>query len=225
VTYSRLADARTAIREYDGANAKGQPIRLSLMPTGPAASRSAPAPRNPFDTARMPAKSLFERISAPAGRDHRSDSPESPDSASDDYNSRSRREPRIRHSDVSKPPPENIDRYVPSQRSRSRSPPRRRRGEGRRGGERREDSRRARDGGRDRDAEGRRMVNGRPRKTQEELDRDMEDYWGSAGNAGESAGANSGVVPVEQGGAGFGAPAPARAQQETTVNEDIDMIE
>jgi THO complex subunit 4 len=27
------------------------------------------------------------------------------------------------------------------------------------------------------------MVNGRPRKTQEELDREMEDYWGSKGEA------------------------------------------
>lgn len=28
------------------------------------------------------------------------------------------------------------------------------------------------------------MANGRPKKTQEELDREMEDYWGVAGGAG-----------------------------------------
>lgn len=27
------------------------------------------------------------------------------------------------------------------------------------------------------------MINGRPRKTQEELDKEMEDYWGSKGEA------------------------------------------
>lgn len=34
------------------------------------------------------------------------------------------------------------------------------------------------------------MVNGRPRKTQEELDREMEDYWGS--RAEEKGGAVNG---------------------------------
>jgi THO complex subunit 4 len=238
VTYSRLSDARSAIREFDGANAKGQPIRLSLMPTGPAASRNtaatAPISRNPFDTARMPAKSLFERISAPAGR---SASPESDETLSDEIGSHRRGprrgggvEPRIRPSDVSKPPPDNIDRYVPGQRSRSRSPPRRRRGDGtsggRRPGERRERddsgrrdvrSGRDRDGGRDggRDADGRRLVNGRPRKTQEELDREMEDYWGGANDTAAANGAGET--------SGFGVQ--ARNVPEVLVDEDVDMIE
>ena len=40
VTYAKVADARTAIREFDGANAKGQPIRLTLLPLGPGAGRA-----------------------------------------------------------------------------------------------------------------------------------------------------------------------------------------
>ena len=54
--------------------------------------------------------------------------------------------------------------------SRNRSPMR-----GRMRGGRGED--RPRDGNRERER-GPRMVNGRPRKTQEELDKEMEDYWG-----------------------------------------------
>jgi hypothetical protein len=36
VTYEFLSDARLAIREFDGANAKGQPIRLTSCPPPPA---------------------------------------------------------------------------------------------------------------------------------------------------------------------------------------------
>jgi len=90
-----------------------------------------------------------------------------------------------RRTNVSKPPPDGVDRYVPPaggsrrRRSRTRSPRRRSsisttrspiRGRGARG--RVEERER-----------GQRMVNGRPRKTQEELDREMEDYWGSKGEA------------------------------------------
>ncbi|KAL3964286.1 hypothetical protein ACCO45_001290 [Purpureocillium lilacinum] len=57
VTYEHRDDALDAIRQYDGANANGQPIRLTLMPS-----------RNPFDTAVMPGRPLAERISAPGGR-------------------------------------------------------------------------------------------------------------------------------------------------------------
>lgn len=157
VTYEFLSDARLAIREFDGANAKGQPIRLTLMPTAPA----KPAGRNPFDTAQKPGKSLFERIEAPKART-RSASPGRP-----------------RPADTTKPPPEGIDRYVPGQRSRSPAPRRARddRGSGRRPGARREESGRGR-------GEGRLTANGRPRKTQEELDAEMEDYWGGKGNEG-----------------------------------------
>ncbi len=80
---------------------------------------------------------------------------------------------------MAKPPPDGVDRYVPREgwsrrrRSRTRSPPpRRRRSPVGRGGRGRDDGR------------GERMVNGRPRKTQEELDREMEDYWGKEGGNG-----------------------------------------
>ena len=66
------------------------------------------------------------------------------------------------------------------------------------------------------------MVNGRPRKTQEELDREMEDYWGSKadetpvvgnGNAGANGVAQTGIAVVEQ-------------PNEAIVDDgDIDMIE
>ena len=54
------------------------------------------------------------------------------------------------------------------------------------------------------------MVNGRPRKTQEELDAEMEDYW-------DNAGAPNGTAAVSA------AAMVTPAAMET--NEDIDMIE
>ncbi|RFU26723.1 hypothetical protein B7463_g9610, partial [Scytalidium lignicola] len=171
VTYEYAQDARRAIREFDGANAKGQPIRLISVPAGPAGGR-----RNPFDTAVVPGRSLADRITVAPGVRSRSRSP-------------------VRHSDVSGPPPSNVDRYVPGRRD-SRSPRPHRR-EGRRPGARRERGGR---GGGDRLAR-----DGRPKKTQEELDAEMEDYWGGKGKEnGEEA-------------------APAAAA--TTAVEDIDMIE
>lgn len=57
------------------------------------------------------------------------------------------------------------------------------------------------------------MVNGRPRKTQEELDREMEDYWGSrAEENGAVNGDRNGERKDE-----VGAPAVAE-------DDDIDMI-
>ncbi len=123
-------------------------------------------PRNPFDTAVAPSRPLAERITVAPGMRSRSLSP-------------------VRHTDVSGPVPAGIDRYVPGKGSRSRSPlPRRR--EGRPPGVRRERGERrggARDGG---------VGTRRPRKTQEELDAEMEDYWGSGvakenGDAGPDA--------------------------------------
>ncbi|KAL9130426.1 MAG: hypothetical protein Q9217_001393 [Psora testacea] len=202
VTYASISAANRAIREFDGANAAGQPIRLTLLPTAPASDlirgrgSAAVAPRNPFDTAVKPGRSLFDRVEEPSSR--RSGG-----------RSRSRSPGAPRRSNVSKPPPEGVDRYVPSdreswkrpRRSRTRSPPRRRRtpipGE--------------RVGGRGREIEGgKRMVNGRPRKTQEELDKEMEDYWGSKGEA-NGIGASNEVK----------SDLPAA---EAVVDEDIDMI-
>ena len=173
MAYPSVSSANRAIREFDGANANGQPIRLSLLPTAPSVDivrGQVAAARNPFDTAVKPSRSLFERIEEPKGRllagRSRSRSPGAP--------------PRT---NTSKPPPDNVDRYVPPpssgigrRRSRTGSPRRRslfgrsRTPVGR--------VRRGRVGGDERER-GPRMVNGRPRRTQEELDREMEDYWGS----------------------------------------------
>lgn len=140
-------------------------------------------PRNPFDTAVKPGRSLFERIEEPNGRAvgrSRSRSPGAP-----------------RRTDVTKPPPEGVDRYIPSasgsrrRRSRTRSPRRRSpvsrnrspiRGRGRGRGEDRE--------------RGQMMVNGRPRKTQKELDKEMEDYWGSTKANGEANEGQQEQVPA-----------------------------
>ncbi|KAJ6169671.1 hypothetical protein N7497_002514 [Penicillium chrysogenum] len=173
VTYARLKDAHTSIQEYDGANAKGQPIRLSLRPRS----------------------SLLDRIQRP--RDDRSMSPE------DNADGRRRRGGgRPHRSDVTKPAPDNIDRYVPGQRSHQRSP--NRRGGGRRG---RDNRSQQTDGSN-------RRSNARPRKTQEELDQEMEDYWGGANNGGEAT-APAQDVPQQT------APAPSAP----AADDDIDMIE
>jgi THO complex subunit 4 len=76
-------------------------------------------------------------------------------------------------------------------------PPRRGGGGGRRPGSRRDERER---GG------GRLGKDGRPRKTQEELDAEMEDYFGSKGDDEAGTGTDSGVVA-------------------TAVDGDVDMIE
>ncbi|KAL8724646.1 MAG: hypothetical protein Q9166_007836 [cf. Caloplaca sp. 2 TL-2023] len=202
VTYHRLSDARLAIREFDGANAHGQPIRLTLLPTAPAndvRGRGAVVARNPFDTAERPPKSLFDRIDDPRfGSGSRTRG----------GRSRSRSPGKPRRSDVSRPAPEGVDRYVPpaagrGSRVRSRSPRRRvgdvsERGRGR-GGERR--------GG------GRENAGARPRKTQAELDKEMEDYWGPSG---QPEGGSAAAGGNQNGMANTTAPA-------VMEDEDIDM--
>ncbi|EHK15398.1 uncharacterized protein TRIVIDRAFT_38353 [Trichoderma virens Gv29-8] len=190
VTYESKDDAAEAVRQFDGANANGQPIRLTVMPSGPS--------RNPFDTAVMPGKPLSERISAPGGR------------------SRSLSPPR--RYDEEDAARRGIDRYVPGgSRSRSPMPPRR---GGRRPGARREGG-----GGRDQDAgrggrggganggNGRaaRTNTPRPKKTQEELDAEMEDYFNANGGAPE---------PAAEAAAPSGETAAAPA-----IPDDMDMIE
>lgn len=168
VTYETSYDAKKAIREFDGANAKGQPIRLVAIPSGPAARPQGRAP--------PVGRSLFDRA-GPAPNRSRSDSP-------------------IRHSDVSGPPPRDVDRYVPGRGSRERSrSPRSRGGRGRDG--RRPGARRERGERNGRGGGGEKLSrDGRPKKTQEELDAEMEDYWGGkdksdAGKAAETAPAAS----------------------------------
>ncbi|KAH7162727.1 hypothetical protein B0J13DRAFT_17988 [Dactylonectria estremocensis] len=184
VTYELKEDAEEAVKQFDGANANGQPIRLTLLPT-----------RNPFDTAVMPGRPLAERISTPGDR-ARSLSPHR----------------RFDDEDASR---KGIDRYVPGQGSRSRSPmPRRQRG-GRRPGARRDnrdnrdnrDGRDNREGGRDHDSGRGGRNNPRGKKTQEELDAEMEDYFGGSLAAPEVSST---------------AAAPAQAQVPV---DDIDMIE
>ncbi|KAK4186160.1 hypothetical protein QBC35DRAFT_413410 [Podospora australis] len=188
VTYESARDAQQAIREFDGANAAGQPIRLTLMPTGPR--------RNPFDNAVVPGRPLAERITVPSGRSRSL----SPHRQSDEEAAR-----------------RGVDRYRPGARgSRSRSPmPSRRRdgggGGGRRGGQRREGGGGRRGGGAGGGGGGgggerseKAARDGRPKKTQEELDAEMEDYFGGGGNAAPATNAKG----------------PAADQ-----HEDIDMIE
>lgn len=186
VTYKRLTDAHTAIQEFDGANAKGQPIRVTLVQSTQRASR-----RNLFDLAEKPKGSLFDRAEKP----RRSNRSLSPASGNDTGSG------RLRRSDVSKPPPENIDRYIPG-----RSP---RRDGGRSRGRRQGDNNRDRN-----DSRRERNTHGRQRKTQEELDREMEDYWGN--NAGTS----------EAVGNGDAQDAAKVAQPEAPAgDDDIDMIQ
>ncbi|KAF2423488.1 RNA-binding domain-containing protein, partial [Tothia fuscella] len=193
VTYYEVRDARDAIRDFDGANANGQPIRLTMMPTAP-----PPKPRNPFDYAERPSRSLFDRIESPINDTRsRSDSP--------------RRNRNDRRSDTRGGPPDGIDRYIPGERNNSRRrSPLPRRGEGRRGGSergtRRPGERRRRSP--EKDGAGHAIVGGRPKKTQEELDAEMEDYWGAKEDAVKQQNGNAKAAD---------AAAPAE--------DDIDMIE
>ncbi|OTA01783.1 hypothetical protein A9Z42_0021080 [Trichoderma parareesei] len=190
VTYESSSDAAEAVRQFDGANANGQPIRLTILSGGPS--------RNPFDTAVMPGKPLSERISAPGGRS-RSLSPHR----------------RYDEEDAAR---RGIDRYVPGgSRSRSPMPPRR---GGRRPGARREGGGRDQDGargGRSGGGDGRaaRTNAPRPKKTQEELDAEMEDYFNANGGAAEPA-AEAAAEPAAAPNGETAAPANA---------DDIDMIE
>ncbi|KAF6840773.1 RNA binding protein [Colletotrichum musicola] len=182
VTMESREDAQEAIKEFDGANANGQPIKLSFI-----ADRQGGRSRNPFDSAVMPGRPLSERISAPGGR-LRSLSPG-------------------RKYDVDDAASKGIDRYVPGTRSRSPMPRRRGgNGGGRRPGARRE-GQRDQDGGRGGGRGAGRE--GRVRKTQEELDAEMADYFGG--------GSSEQTAPQANGGA-FAAAAAA-------PTDDIDMIE
>lgn len=175
VTYQHRDDATTAIQEFDGANANGQPIRLTLLP-GDGNRRN----RNPFDTAVMPSRSLADRITAPDDRD-RSLSPVR----------------RLEEEAARK----GIDRYIPGgSNNRSRSPIRQRRAGGRRPGARRDNPR---DSPRDQEGRGGQRSGTRTRKTQEELDAEMDDYF-TGGQAAQPA---------------------AAAAPNDEHHDDIDMIE
>ncbi|KAG5304989.1 RNA binding domain-containing protein [Histoplasma capsulatum G186AR] len=160
------------------------------------------AGRNPFDFVEKPKGSLFDRTEKPRTRNSRSLSPEASESA--DVTT-GRGGGRFRRSDVSKPPPDHIDRYVPGQRSP------RRRGDG--GRRRRGDARGSQERNGNAAESGRREGNRRPKKTQEELDQEMEDYWGTTA---APNGNGSGTAAITSSSA-----APASA----ALDDDIDMIE
>lgn len=199
VTFQDPRDARDAITEFNGCNANGQPIRLTLLPTAPAAASKGTL----FDRVERPSRSLFDRIEGGPNRD---------DSREDEGRRRRNRSESPRRG----PAPEFVDRYVAGGR-RSRSPIKRRgtpREPGRRPGQRKEDSSRSERRGRV-DEEGRPLVGGRPKKTAEELDAEMEDYWGKP--ADDKA---NGVTTATNG--SDKAPAAAVTQP---ADDDIDMIE
>ncbi|KAK4105491.1 RNA-binding domain-containing protein [Parathielavia hyrcaniae] len=207
VTYESHRDAAQAVREFDGANAAGQPIRLTLMPTGPATGRR----NNPFETAVAPGRPLAERITVPGqGQGQDRSRSLSPARREDSDEEAARR---------------GVDRYRPrggiagrgnassGRLSRSRSPVggagRRRDGGGRRPGARREGG--GGGGGGRRGGGGERAGrDGRPKKTQEELDAEMADYFAGGGGAQESASV----------GGTNGGPA-----QQQGFADDVDMIE
>ncbi|OCL13933.1 hypothetical protein AOQ84DRAFT_429159 [Glonium stellatum] len=207
VTYGKLAHAEEAIRAYHGQKALGEHIYLSMVRPG----NPRPA-RNPFDNVAPPSRSLFERIEGRGGRQERNGV------------RRNRSDSPVRHSDVSKPAPEGIDRYVPGQNAghRQRSPPPRRgnpRASGPAGNNgRRPGIRRPGNNGRGRDDRSRPLVQGRPQKTTEELDAEMEDYWTTYKNEGNTTSAN-GETAAE-------APVNTSANGNDAANEDdfdIDM--
>lgn len=207
--YEDPRDASDAVREFNGANANGQPIRLSLQEArrGPAAAEGGSL----FDRIQKPTRSMFDRIDS-----------------SDDIGPPRRRGGGGRRDDRSYSPrkglrvPEGVDRYEPGGRdSRSPLPGGGRRGGGReRGGGRRPGARREENGrgsGRGKREEGR--PGPRPKKTAEELDAEMEDYFGGNGGSGATAENNNGTQN------GGGAAAPAAPAAPAVGDDDIDMIE
>ncbi|KAL2270119.1 hypothetical protein VTJ83DRAFT_2303 [Remersonia thermophila] len=196
VTYESHHDAKRAVAEYDGANAAGQPIRLTLLPSGPVGGgRHAASSSRP----------LAERITVPGQQKGGRSRSLSPGRRARDPDEEAARR--------------GVDRYRPrggrggtndGRLSRSRSPPPARGGDRRRGdGARRPGGRREAGG-----ARGGRGEKGaaRPKKTQEELDAEMEDYF---------AGLNGGAAASS---ADAAAPAPQQ-QQPQGGDEDVDMIE
>ena len=65
-------------------------------------------------------------------------------------------------------------------------------------------------------------ANGRPKKTQEELDAEMEDYWGGSKN-GDGAGGQVVLGDTQNGGAG--ANAAVNVPDVMVGDGDIEMIE
>ena len=198
VIYEDHRDARQAVANFDGCNANGQPIRLTMMANSQNAGPSAKG--SLLDRIERPPRSLLDRIEG------------GPEKRGDSRDGRTRRQ-RSDSPRRNRPTPSNIDRYVPG--TGSRSPIRRRgtpRESGRRPGAGREGS--GRGGNRSRaETGGRQVVGGRPRKTAEELDAEMADYWGKPDEAPAGNGASENAKPN---GAGITAP---------VTDIDMDIIE
>ncbi|KAK6510111.1 hypothetical protein TWF481_004824 [Arthrobotrys musiformis] len=182
VLYATADEALLAVDQFDGANAKGQPIRVKLAfqhergPGGPGGRRGGHGGGHGGVNA-SEGRSLFERVSG--GQDAETDE-------NSDRRSAQRRgggPPRNVQEMRQNAKELGIDRYIPGERGGSRDrrqPPRR----GGMGGER---ERRRDGGGRggrggDRGGERGDRTGGahRPKKTAEELDAEMNDYWGNA---------------------------------------------
>ncbi|KAF3939578.1 hypothetical protein ABW19_dt0201246 [Dactylella cylindrospora] len=186
-----------AVDQFDGANAKGQPIRVKIAPQqgGGGGRRGGPGGGSgPANEGR----SLFERVSG------QPQEPEGEDNG--------RRDPRRQRRDIEEMRQNakelGIDRYIPGDRNGSRD---RRPRRGGMGGERerRRDGRGGRQGG----GGGGEKSGGpnRPRKTAEELDAEMNDYWTTSG----------GDAQIQAG--GNGAPPPAVPAQSSAIELDDDL--
>ncbi|MCJ1352797.1 MAG: hypothetical protein MMC33_002781 [Icmadophila ericetorum] len=223
VTYTTLSSARAAIREFDGANANGQPIRLALVSSessGPAAGRGL------FDRVSgvsKPGRSLFDRVEAPkeSSSGGLADRVSRGGMGKERGRSRSRSPGAPRRTDTRKPAPEHIDRYVPGGTGGDRE-----RGGRGGGGRGRRDDTRGRWGGGDRDAGGRGRDGGgrQGRPTQEQLDQEMEDYWGTKNSAdpnGTQGATNTNGAAAQS----VAAAAPAPQAAAAPLDDDIDMIE
>ncbi|CCU76797.1 hypothetical protein similar to RNA binding domain-containing protein [Blumeria hordei DH14] len=164
VTYESPYDAKKAIQEFDGANAKGQPIRLISIPSGPSRRRNPP-----------PGRSLFERIT-PVSQHSKTTS-------------------NFSNVNQDRSTSQATEAYVSGKQSYTRSP-RPPRNEGHRPGMRKDRGERlGMSSGRDRLAR-----DGRPKKTQEELDAEMEDYWGANNNVSTelNASGSAGITADDQ---------------------------
>ncbi|KAF3902109.1 hypothetical protein ABW21_db0203197 [Orbilia brochopaga] len=176
-----------AVDQFDGANAKGQPIRVRIAPLHDRNRRGGPQHTNE-------GRSLFERVAA---------TPQ--DVETDESGRRSpRRGPRNVAEMRQNAKELGIDRYIPGERGGPRDQQSRRGGHV--GGGERERHRGGRGGGHGRGDRPGSGVN-RQRKTAEELDAEMNDYW--TANGGESS-LQSAFAPGAQAG---GQPQPQQQQQ------------
>lgn len=238
VLYSSPDEAMLAVDQFDGANAKGQPIRVKIaaQQSGGRGGRGGRGDRDGRDVGRDggPAnegRSLFERVSG---------GPQETDLEAADRKARATRnvsEMRLNAKEL------GIDRYIPGERngSRDRRPPRRggmggerERHRGDRGGRGDRGDRRGRGehggggGGRGEKSGGAGGAN-RPRKTAEELDAEMNDYWGAEGGDSTVTSAFApggdgvtGAQQQQQNGSGFMAEVNAAAQS-SAIDVDDDL--